>query len=85
MYPWGMPVVGLLSSKAAGSMSAVLVGVGLFVGVSQVFFLFYYLLCERLFLGGTALSDRFIIFSTLFILTYMERTFSGVHSLRVDF
>ena len=38
--------------KDAGSMSAVLVGVGSFVGVSQVFFLFYYLLCERLFLGN---------------------------------
>ena len=52
MYIWGIPVVGLISSKAAGSMSAILVGVGSFVGVSQVFFLFYYLLCERRFLGN---------------------------------
>ena len=33
-----------ISSRAAGTMSAVLVGVGSFVGVSQVF----YLLCELL-------------------------------------
>ena len=32
------------------ALSAVLAGVGSFVGVSQVFFLFYYLFCERLFL-----------------------------------
>ena len=42
-------MVDLISSKAAGSMSAVLVGVSSFVGVSEVFFLFHYLLCERLF------------------------------------
>ena len=40
-------MVGSISSGAAGTMSAVLVGVGSFVGVSQVF----YLLCELLFLG----------------------------------
>ena len=63
-------MVGLISSEAAGFMSAVLVaggragkgrgglggaGVcvcGSFVGVSQVFFLFYYLLCERPFWGN---------------------------------
>ena len=64
-------MVGLISSEAAGFMSAVLVageragkgrgggsggaGVcvgGSFVGVSQVFFLFYYLLCEWPFWGN---------------------------------
>ena len=64
-------------------MSAVLVGVGSFMGVSQVFFLFYYL-CVNSFIGGPALSDCFIIFSTLFFLTYMEGKFSGEHSSRVD-
>ena len=85
MYTCGIPVVGVIYSKAAGSMSVVLVGVGFFVGVSQVFFLFYYLLCERLFWGGLPLVTTFIIFSTLFILTYMEGRFSGEHSLWVDF
>ena len=84
MYTWEIPAVGLISSKTAGSMSAVLVGVGSFVAVFQVFFLFYYLLfCG--FFGGTTLSDCFIVFSTLFILTYMERKFSREHSSRVDF
>ena len=41
--PWG-----IISSKATGSISAVLVNVGFFVGVSQVFCLFSYLLCEQL-------------------------------------
>ena len=41
----GIPVVGLISSKAAGSMTDVFSGVGSFVGISQVFFLFLYLLC----------------------------------------
>ena len=48
-------------------MFAVLLQVGSFVGVSQVFCLFH-LLYERLFFGGTALSGCFIILSTLFIL-----------------
>ena len=52
MYTWGIPAVELISNKTAGSMSTVLVGVGIFVGISQVFFLFYYLLCERLFCGN---------------------------------
>ena len=65
-------------------MSSVLVGVGSFVGASEVFFLFYYLLCERLFLG-TALSDCFRILSKLFILIYMEGKVSGEHSSWVDF
>ena len=40
--------MGSISSKAAGTMSAVLVGVGSFMGVSRVL----YLLCELLFFGG---------------------------------
>ena len=52
MCTWGGPVMGLISSKDKDSMSAVLVGVGSFVIVSQVFFLFYYLLCERLYWDG---------------------------------
>ena len=84
MYTWGIPVVGVISNKAAGSMSTALVWVDSFVGVSQAFFLFinYF---ENTFFGGTTLSDGFIILSTLFILTYMEGKFSGEHSLRVDF
>ena len=58
----------LISSKAAGSMSAVLVEVGSFVSVSQVFCLFYFSFCERLFFGGTALSGCFMIVTTLFSL-----------------
>ena len=44
MYTWGILAVELISSKAAGSMPAVLVGVDFFNGVSQVIFLLYYLL-----------------------------------------
>ena len=51
MYTWGIPVVGSISIRATGTMSAVLVGVASFVGVSQVFCIFYCLLCERLFFG----------------------------------
>ena len=51
IYNWEVPVVKFISSKTAGSMSAVLVEVSSLVGASQVFFLFYYLLYERLF-GG---------------------------------
>ena len=51
MYTWGILMVGLIFSKAAGSISAALVGVGSSVAISQVIFLFYYLLCERIFLG----------------------------------
>ena len=84
MYTWAIPAVGLISSKAAGSMSAVLVGIGSFAGVSQVF-LYFIIYCVNGFFAVTALSDCFIIFSTLFILTYMEGKFSGEHSSRVDF
>ena len=35
MYTWGIHVAGLISSKAAGSMSSVLVGVRFFVGVFE--------------------------------------------------
>ena len=70
MCTWGGPVMGLISSKDKNSMSAVLVGVGSFVVVSQVFFLFYYLLCERLYWDGVGLTFLFLILNTLFILTY---------------
>ena len=85
MHTWGIPVVGFISSRAEGIMAAVFVGVGSFVGVSQVFCVFYYLLCERVFFWRTALCGWFIILSTLFILTYMEEKFSGEHSSRVNF
>ena len=49
MYTWGIPVVEFISSRAAGTMPAILMGVVSFVGVSQVFCLFYYLLRERFF------------------------------------
>ena len=58
MYTWGIPVVGSICIRAAGTMSAVLVGVGSFVGISQVFCLFYHLLRERLFLGELPLVAR---------------------------
>ena len=51
-YTWGIPVGGrLISSKITGCMSTVLVEIGSFVGVSQVFCSFYYSFCKRLFLG----------------------------------
>ena len=59
-------VCGLISIKAAGSMSAVLVEVGSFVGVSQVFCLFYYLLCEQPFCGNC----QFEIIKILTILNF---------------
>ena len=40
IYTLGIPVVGSISSRAAGTMSAVLVEVGSFVGISQVCYLF---------------------------------------------
>ena len=55
---------GLISSRAAGCMSDVLVEVGSLVGVSQVFCLFY---CLNGCLGGTTLGGCFIILGTLFI------------------
>ena len=48
-------MVELIHSKSAGSMSAVLVGVDSFESDSQVFFLFYYSLCEWLYLGELSL------------------------------
>ena len=74
-------MVGSISSGAAGTMSVVLVGVGSFVVVSQVFYLF--ILLTAVF-GGTALSDCFIILSTFFILTFMEGKLCGERSSRVD-
>ena len=62
--------------------SAVLVGMGSFVGVSQLFYLL--IVCTNAF-WGIALRDYFIILSTLFILTYMEGKLRGERSLRVDF
>ena len=62
--------------------SAVLVGVGSFVGVSQLFYLL--IVCTTAF-WGIAVSDCFIILSILFILTYMEGKLCGERSLRVDF
>ena len=73
-------MVGSISSGAAGTMSAVLVGVGSFVCVSQVFYLF--IVWTAIF-GGIALSACFIILSTLFILTYMEGKLCWEHSSRV--
>ena len=49
---WTYGFMWLISRKAAGCMSAVLVEVGPFVGVSQVFCWFYYLLCEGLLWGN---------------------------------
>ena len=43
---------GLISSKAACCISADFVEVVSFIDVTQVFCLFYYLFCERLFLGN---------------------------------
>ena len=76
-YTWEIPVGGLISSKAAGCMSAILVEVGSIMGVSQVFCLYY---CVNGCFGGTPFGGCFIILSTLFILTYMEGEFSGKHS-----
>ena len=61
-------------SKVAGCMSAVLVEGGSFVGVPRVFHLFHFLLCERLFFGGTALGASFNILSTLFMESFLENT-----------
>ena len=86
MYTWGIPIVGLISSKPAGGMSAVLVGVSSFVGKYFLkYFSYFIFYCLNGFFGGNALSDCFIILSTLFILTYMEGKFSGEPSLRVHF
>ena len=52
IYTWWIHVVGSISSGAAVTMPAVLVGLGSFVGVPQVFYLF---LCELLFYGDLPL------------------------------
>ena len=49
IYTWRIQVVGSISSTAAGTMSVVLVGVGSFVSVSQLFVI--YLLSELLVFG----------------------------------
>ena len=46
---WGELII---TSKAAALMSTVLVEVGTFVDVLEVFCLIYYLLCERIFWGN---------------------------------
>ena len=75
-------MVGSISSGAAGTMSADLVGVGSFVGVSQLFYLFIVWTAA---FWGIAPSGCFIILSTLFILTDMEGKLCGEHSSWVDF
>ena len=75
-------MVGSISRGAAGTMPAILVEVGFFVGVSQVFYLF---IVSTTVFWGIALSDWFIILITLFILTYIEREICGECSLPVDF
>ena len=75
-------MVGSISSGAAGTMSAVLVGVGSFVGVSELFYLF---LVWTAAFWEIALSGCFIILSTLLILTYREGKLCGEGSSRVDF
>ena len=88
-YTWGISVGGLISSKTAGSLSAVLVEVGSFVCVYQVFCLFYYLLCERLFFWEASLSDCFIMWRTLSILilhgrkVFWRALFKGGFSISV--
>ena len=72
-YAWGIPVGGLISTKAAGCMSAVLVVGVSFVGVPQVIHLFHFLLCEQLFFWGTALGACFNILTTFFILIFHGR------------
>ena len=75
-------MVGSISSGAVGTMSAALVGVGSFVGISQVFYLFTVCIAD---FWGIALSCWFIIFNKPFILTYMEGKLCGECSLQVDF
>ena len=60
--------------------SAVLAGVESVVGVSQ---LFYLLIVGTTAFWGIALSDCFIILTTLFILTNMEERLCGERSSRV--
>ena len=61
--------MGSISIGAAGTMTAVLVGLGSFVGVSQVIYLF---IVGTAVFWRIALSGWFIISNTLFVLTYME-------------
>ena len=66
--------MGSISTGAAGSMSAILVVLRSFVGVSQLFYLFIVFTAA---FWGIGLSGCFIILSTLFILTYMEGKLCG--------
>ena len=74
--------MGSISIGAPGTMSAVLVGLGSFMGVSQVIYLF---IVGTAVFWGIALSGWFIILNTLFVLTYMEGKICGERSSRVDF
>ena len=74
--------MGSISIGAAGTMSAVLLGLGSFVGVSQVFYLF---IVGTAVFWGIALSGWFIISNRLFVLTYIEGKVYGERSSRVDF
>ena len=74
--------MGSISIGAAGTMSAVLLGLSSFVGVSQVFYLF---IVGTAVFWGIALSGWFIISNRLFILTYIEGKVYGERSSRVDF
>ena len=74
--------MGSISIGAAGTMSAVLLGLGSFVGVSQVFYLF---IVGTAVFWGMALSGWFIISNRLFVLTYIEGKVYGERSSRVDF
>ena len=75
-------MVGSISSGAAVTLPAVLVGLGSFVGVSQVF---YFIFVWTAVFWRLALSGWLTILSTLFILTYMEGTLYGERSSGVDF
>ena len=88
MYTWGTPVVELISSRAADTISRAMsmYGIGLLRGYSLkyfAFFIIYYV--KGCFFLGTALCGGFIILSTVFILTYLEEKFSGEYFLQVDF
>ena len=60
MYTWGIPAVALIFSKAAGYMSAVLVGLAPSL-VFLKYFSYFIIYCVNGFFGGTALGDCFII------------------------
>ena len=58
---------GLISTRAIGSVSAVLIEVDFFVVVSQVFFLYLIIYCLNGCFGETAFSGCFIILNILLI------------------